>query len=234
MADPGERFDVRNVSKYLAAPETFVRRTLARYTEDADGCWLYDGSTTRDGYAQANYKTGGRQFAVYVHVLAYQLERGDLADGMEIDHLCHDPDVCTDLRSCKHRRCLNPGHLAQVTGDQNRRRTNAPPTLNRRKTHCPQGHAYDSHEGTGRRCSTCRRGDKQRQYERHGATDNAKRAEKMRTDPSYRERRLAASRLRSKALAGARRERYATDPEYRERIKRAARERYQRIKAGEQ
>lgn len=223
---------MRNVSKYLTAPEAFVRRTLQRHTVTDSGCWLYAGSTTRDGYAQANYKgADGKQFAVYVHVLAYQDANGDLTDGMEVDHVCHDSEMCQETTACPHRRCIRPDHLAQVTGQANRDRTTAPPSLNRRKTHCPSGHPYDTVERAGnRRCSTCRTEDKRRDYERNGVRANARRVEKMRTDPEYRERRLAAQRARAASEAGkaARRNRYANDPEYREKIKARVAERYRR------
>lgn len=218
-----------NVSKYVLAPEQFVRRTLARYTVADDGCWHYAGSTTRDGYAQANYRLDGQQFSVYPHVLAYMVSNGPLIQGMQIDHGCHDPEQC--IEPCLHRRCLNPAHLVQMPERQNGRRSGSPAGLNARRTHCPRGHEYDVTEAAGnRRCSTCRATDKARQNARHGAKYDARRAEKMRSDPEYRERRLAAKREYSRAQAERRRLRYATDAEYREKIKARARAAYERKK----
>lgn len=204
---------------------------LKRYVIADDGCWRYAGSCTRDGYGQANYKLDGRQFSVYPHVLSYLVHSGPLIEGMEIDHACHDPEVCVE--PCSHRRCLNPAHLVQMPGRENGRRSGSPSGINARRTHCPQGHAYDQTEARGiRRCSICRTADKARQYERNGAAANARRVQKMRTDPEYRERRLAAQRLWSRAQAERRRLRYATDAEYRERVKASVRAAYERRKAG--
>jgi hypothetical protein len=211
---------VRNLSKYLGAPEAFVDRTLSRYRVAPDGCWLYTGSVTRDGYAQTNYKLGGRQFSVYPHVLSFLRHNGELIPEQQVDHKCHDPATC--IEPCQHRRCLNPSHLEAVTGRENVLRSGGLPAQNARKNRCPRGHEYDLIRADGvRRCSECEREKGRRNYERNGKAENAKRAKKMRTDPEYRERRLAQQRQRSTSeeAKAARRERYANDSEYREKVK---------------
>lgn len=220
-----------NATKYVTAPEPFVKRTLMRYEVAANGCWMWQGSCTRDGYAQANYKVDGSQYSIYPHVLSYMVYNGPLIQGMQIDHACHDPETC--IEPCAHRRCVNPEHLVQMPGRDNILRSGSPAAINARSTHCPQGHEYDLVDAAGtRRCSACRSEAKARQYERHGADYNAKRAEKMRTDEAYRERRLATQRASSAsdAAKAKRRSRYANDPEYRERVKARVRERYERTK----
>jgi hypothetical protein len=219
---------VLNATKYVHAPEAFVARTLARHTVDDAGCWLYSGSTTRDGYAQANYKAGNKQYAVYPHVLAW-MKANDGLPIEQVDHTCHNPDTC--IAPCPHRRCINPEHLESVTGAENLRRSGGLAGTNARKTHCPAGHEYDHAEASGgRRCSTCRTERKRAQYKRLGAVYNARRVERMRTDPEFREHRLALQRKASRKRASARRDRYQNDTEYRERIKAAARARYQASK----
>lgn len=59
------------------------------------------------------------------------------------------------------RACVNPDHLEPVTAWENQRRGGTFVVVNKAKTHCPQGHAYDE-ENTrwyeGRRyCRACAR-----------------------------------------------------------------------------
>ena len=84
----------------------------------------------------------------YSHRYAYELTRGPVPEGMEIDHLC------------RNRACANPTHLEPVTHAENVRRGNGG-WNSRAKTHCPQNHPYDeanTGHGSGRRhCRTCGR-----------------------------------------------------------------------------
>lgn len=86
IADARERF------------ETFVDRT--------EGCWLWTGSLTYDGYGvfrENNRRTGAHRFAYEYHI-------GPIPDGLHLDHLC-----CV-------RNCVNPEHLEPVTPKENDRR----------------------------------------------------------------------------------------------------------------
>ena len=109
------------------------------------GCWNWLGSAVKTGYGQIWYQ--GR--LVLAHRFAYELLRGPIPKGFEIDHLCHN------------KSCVNPIHLEVVTRSENVRRgwkVNIPP--NSRKTHCLRGHAltpdniYDEHGK--RKCRQCR------------------------------------------------------------------------------
>jgi hypothetical protein len=67
----------------------------------------------------------------YVHRVAYELAKGPIPAGMQIDHLCR---VLT---------CCNPAHLEAVTPRTNVRRSNSTAGINARKTHCSRGHPLD-------------------------------------------------------------------------------------------
>ncbi len=67
------------------------------------GCWSWTGALNDSGYGVI--WDGTR--LVYAHRLAYELVRGPVPDGMQVDHLC------------LIRSCVNPGHLEVVTADQN-------------------------------------------------------------------------------------------------------------------
>ena len=110
-----------------------------------DGCWLWTGSQTGNGYGQ--FKVDGR--IVLAHRLAYSLLVSAIPEGLQIDHLC------------RTRNCVNANHLEVVTHRENIMRGFSPTALNTVKTHCPYGHPYDA-ENTRvcngkRKCRTCNR-----------------------------------------------------------------------------
>lgn len=137
-------------------------RLLGRREVAANGCWLFNGSTTPDGYGRINI--GGRVHLV--HRLAYTLFVGPVDAGGEVDHTCHNDDkACLGGTDCLHRRCFRPDHLLVVSHAENVRRGRSW-TIHGTKTHCRQGHPYDE-ANTGRKklptgkygrvCLTCRR-----------------------------------------------------------------------------
>lgn len=74
----------------------------------------------------------------YVHILSHELFVGEIPDGYEVDHRCHDPHACIGGPACPHRPCFNFRHLKAVTGAENSARS-----VSRVRTQCPQGHPYD-------------------------------------------------------------------------------------------
>lgn len=71
-----------------------------------DGCWLWEGATTKCGYGTTtvDYRT------VYAHRWAYEALVGPIPEGMQLDHLC------------RVRNCVRPDHLEPVTLAENVRR----------------------------------------------------------------------------------------------------------------
>ncbi len=76
--------------------------------EGAGGCWLWQRTINHRGYGLAWSGTK----IVSAHRFIYELMRGPIAPGMQIDHLC------------RVRHCVNPSHLEAVTGTMNQRRGN--------------------------------------------------------------------------------------------------------------
>lgn len=103
-----------------------------------DDCWIWKGKTT-NGYGQIQRTNRTADGMEYTHRLVYMQLVGPIADGMDIDHTCHSAAVraglCAGGPSCRHRACVNPAHLEQVTRRENVRRAG-------RRT-CLRGHVLE-------------------------------------------------------------------------------------------
>lgn len=104
--------------------KTISERFWAK-TDRAGNCWLWTGSMDSCGYGMFKFDGSMRG----AHRWAWQDANGPIPDGLEIDHLC------------RVRNCVNPDHMECVSHAENVRRGDVG-SLNRRKTHCPQGHPY--------------------------------------------------------------------------------------------
>lgn len=72
------------------------------YLVDNNGCWLWQRGKTSAGY--------GENRGQYAHRYYYQVYKGKITDGFDLDHLCHV------------RSCVNPDHLEAVPHAINCRR----------------------------------------------------------------------------------------------------------------
>lgn len=111
-----------------------------------EGCWFWTASVDHNGYGQ--FRHGTR--TVKAHRYAYETLVGPIPKGLEPDH------------KCRRHRCVNPADMELVTHRVNVLRGTAPSAIHARKTHCPNGHAYDEantyrYPDGGRRCRTCQR-----------------------------------------------------------------------------
>lgn len=128
-----------------------IDRLMERVDAEGD-CWIWIGRIGPNGYGIFSADGQGRRGkpAVVAHRMVWGELVGDIADGLELDHLC------------RNRPCVNPDHLEPVTRTENVRRGMAG-AIKRAKTHCAQGHQYTP-ENTYtygpqnfRGCRTCRR-----------------------------------------------------------------------------
>ena len=122
--------------------------------EDEFGCWLWNASTSSDGYARI--KVDGKMVAA--HRMAYATWVGPIPEGMTVDHLCFVTS------------CVNPTHLQLLTVSENSRRQRRLMALT-----CKRGHLL---EGDSRRCRTCVRANQLRRWHEKGLA--AKRRERRR------------------------------------------------------
>ena len=123
-----------------------------------DTCWMWTAGTGTWGYGRFNL---GDNNIAQAHRLAYEWLVGPIPEGLELDHLCHDPEKCAGGVTCPHRACVNPGHLEPVPGPENLRRGGGWSGVNARKTECVNGHPFSEkntyvNPTTGyRKCRKC-------------------------------------------------------------------------------
>lgn len=111
--------------------------------EPTSGCWLWLGTIQAGG----GYGVFGKQYA---HRFSYEISRGPIPDGREIDHLC------------RNRQCVNPAHLEAVDHRTNMLRGTAPSAVVYRAGTCRRGHPWTEEstqwrQNGSRYCRTCSR-----------------------------------------------------------------------------
>lgn len=73
-------------------------------------CWLWNGYKDKDGYGIFSTFVMGKAQAERVHRLVYRHHKGEIPEGLVLDHLC------------RTRHCVNPDHLEPVTILENTQR----------------------------------------------------------------------------------------------------------------
>lgn len=125
-------------------------RIKAQVAITIDGCWEWLGRRDHDGYGRMTISDGGRRRNALVHRVSYLAFRGDIPDGLPLDHLC------------RNRPCANPHHLEPVTVRENNLRGAGVVGVNAAKETCDAGHALDGDNvridrDGWRVCRVCRR-----------------------------------------------------------------------------
>lgn len=98
---------------------------LSKYIHHGTSCWIWTGNKTYFGYGRVRF---GKKSAV-AHRVIYTMCVGPIPKGYTLDHLCRTPP------------CVNPLHLQPISIADNVLRGEGAPAINRRKTHCINGHA---------------------------------------------------------------------------------------------
>ena len=108
-----------------------MRSLLERFEEKftrtpAPGCWIWTAAKNPLGYG--NFVVKSRKEWVNAHRMAWKLYRGEIPEGLELDHKCRNPS------------CVNPDHLEPVTHRENLLRGVGPIPTKAAQTHCFRGH----------------------------------------------------------------------------------------------
>jgi hypothetical protein len=94
-------------------PDLMARLQRFLSPEPNTGCWLWLGAINpKTGYGTlcVGRRAKGERRTVYAHRASFELFRGPIAAGLQLDHLCGV------------RCCVNPDHLEPVTQTENVRR----------------------------------------------------------------------------------------------------------------
>lgn len=139
-------------------PALLPPRIGTKIERDENGCWLWNGAISSNGYGSV--WLNGR--VTSSHAAVYTILVGPVPEGLWLDHF-----------HCDVRRCCNPEHVRPVTPRENILRGSAPVTLNAGKTACHNGHEYTPENTkwfTGwRSCRICSR-ENDRQWRRRNPT----------------------------------------------------------------
>ena len=121
-----------------------IKERFWEKVDKTDTCWNWTASKRGKVYGGFQYK-GKLRLA---HRVVYEMYRGVIPVGLEIDHLCNNTI------------CVNPDHLEVVTPRENTLRSNNPTAINARKTSCIHNHPLSgdnlyTHPNGGRGCRAC-------------------------------------------------------------------------------
>lgn len=129
---------------------TLSERFHAKIRREDNGCWRWMGSINQGGYGNMGVSVP-RKRNVPAHRVGYELYKGPIPEGLQLDHLC------------RNRWCVNPEHLEPVTQKENINRGESPTAVLHRLGHCARGHEMNEQNSYPRKknpehriCKVCK------------------------------------------------------------------------------
>jgi len=102
-------------------------------------CLMWGRAITNRGYGA--FRTSvrdslfpGKTRTVSAHMWLDHVLNGPLPHGLELDHICHDPNLCDGAERCPHRRCVL--HTQRKTHQANSLRATHIMAINAAKVRC--------------------------------------------------------------------------------------------------
>lgn len=121
----------RTVNQHTALPMPERFWVKVDQPSDPNLCMNWKAGVDTNGYGRMKFRGAVRP----AHRIAWTLVVGEIAPGLQLDHLC------------LNKLCVNPLHLEPVTQVENMRRTI--------QTHCKWGHPLHRLGPTRNVCRTC-------------------------------------------------------------------------------
>lgn len=106
-----------------------------------ESCWQWIAAIQGAGYGTVWNKQTKK--VVLAHRYVYELVKGEIPDGLTLDHLC------------RNRACVNPDHLEPVSMKENILRGISPSAKKARQALCIRGHELRVTPSGMRRCDVC-------------------------------------------------------------------------------
>lgn len=73
---------------------------LVKYDIDPEsGCWIWAKCLSADGYGIQVRGVNGKQFTLLAHRFVYELLKGPIPEGLQLDHLCRKGPASTPATS---------------------------------------------------------------------------------------------------------------------------------------
>lgn len=133
-----------------------MERLKAKVRKEGD-CLVWTGCKNWGGYGLIKHNGKMR----LVHRVAFEAARGEIPNGLQLDHLC------------RNRACCNSEHLEPVTNAENSKRglTGNHMVWKRFRSHCRHGHEFTPentyiHPRGHRECRQCKTDGMRKFYER--------------------------------------------------------------------